>query len=394
MWRYVIKKRYFIGVILVLLIIAYVSMMGVEGASDHPSASHHKTVTVTGQTHRQTLYFQTQLAPLSAMPVMSPMSGMVTRVFFDYGVHVQKGQPLLVIHPTHWQEQYRERITTYIETKSNYENSRRLYEGDKTLWAAGVLSHNAFEHSQSQYRTDHLAYVSSREALMKWLKPFGVSSVSLSDLDLAHPEALDEWLHRQLKDITVKAPRAGVVLFPVSQSDTDDKEGKARLGAGVSVQEGQSLFLLGDWTGVSVLLHVSELHIKDIHVGQQVLITGDAFPALVLKGRVSEVGAQAEAGGGHGGSVFTVRADVPKLPAADMSALRVGMSAHVSLVLQAHEEMRVPLLAVKEHAGHPAVFVKREGEWQWVPVTVASTTVSDAVIGVGLKKGDQVALND
>jgi len=159
--------------------------------------------------------------------------------------------------------------------------------------------------------------------------------------------------------------------------------------AGDPVSNGSAGLTLADLSHYEVQLSVSELDVESIAVGQEATLTLDAVPGQTFAGRVAYVplvGASTQ-----GVVTYPVTVVVEDLD----PAIRPGMTAAVSIIVERHEDvLTVANRAIRVSGGQRTVTVLYEGETISVPVTLGLVGDTTSEIAEGaLKEGDVVVLN-
>jgi HlyD family secretion protein len=146
---------------------------------------------------------------------------------------------------------------------------------------------------------------------------------------------------------------------------------------------------LADLSHYEVQVSVSELDVESIDVGQEVSLTLDALPGQTFVGRVVYVPLVGTSTQGVVTYPVTVEVDDPD------PALRPGMTAAVSIVVERHENVLVVAnRAIQVSAGQRTVTVIYQGQQIPVPVTLGLVGDANSEIAEGaLQEGDVVVLN-
>ena len=208
----------------------------------------------------------------------------------------------------------------------------------------------------------------------------------------AHRNAAEEVeaLERAVAGAVIRAPATGTVLHARAPRDSARGEGGG-LAPGMHVRTGQVLAQIAHAGTLAAEGHVSEVEVARLHAGQEVEITGDAFPGITLEGRLARIAPHAQRGAGPGR--FTVRAEIAAPGPDARAAIRLGMSAQATIVLR--DEARVliaPVEAVRGRAGRYTVARRRAGGVETVEVEIGASTPQGVEIVRGLDVGDTVVL--
>ena len=161
--------------------------------------------------------------------------------------------------------------------------------------------------------------------------------------------------------------------------------------AGVSVQEeewvssGTIIMRILDTSRLFLGVGVDEIDIRHVQIGQEAMISIDAYPELSLPGTVVEVGIVPDNQGQI--VVFPVKIELTQLD----PRVRVGMSAEAEIVVQRAENVIVvPLEAVTQGRGRSSVAVVQGETIQVVPVVTGLSDGFSIEIVEGLAEGDQI----
>lgn len=94
------------------------------------------------------------------------VSGRVLGLFTDEGFLVKKGQALLKIDPSDYENTLRQLQANLMQAKANYENQRAIYERRKFLYEQNLIAREDFENAKTQLEV-YKGQVSSLEAQLQ-----------------------------------------------------------------------------------------------------------------------------------------------------------------------------------------------------------------------------------
>ena len=127
-------------------------------------------------------------------------------------------------------------------------------------------------------------------------------------------------------------------------------------------------------------------------MGDEAIISGDAFPGHTLKGTLASVNKYVFDASNGGDVSYPVEIMVPALSDSDRAVITMGMTAKVAISQPIAGDVLVPIEAVqKDKAGLTVQKKMPEGGSKRVPVTVGRTTPSKIVIESGIEPGDTIA---
>ena len=395
-----------------------------EASSGPASTPGAATVVVAQQRVASTISLSGQLAPWREIEITSPITGNVVAVHFQYGEQVVAEQLLVELDTSEVEREYRNAQAAHIKAVQRFNEVDDWISGaevararrsiskarmdletqkDKLAEVAFLLEQGlipAAEHETAvrQLRNQQLDYETVQSDLEAVLAKGGADEKQVARLELDNAYLLLQALEADLRAGTISAPISGVVLQPPAKGGGEGAKGDAEyLTAGQSVSRGAHLLAIGDVEQLSVTAEVDEVNISQIRLGQQVRITGDAFPGLKLWGNVVHVSSQAS-GDQTTNQLpsFKIRIGLEGLTEAQRGQLRLGMSADLEVVVyESTDALVVPIGAVEIDAGEAWLRVqdKTSDEIRRVAVEVGVTTVDAVEIRSGIKAGDKIVVS-
>lgn len=387
-----------------LIIGCFLSLTACHNNSQTAAQTKQPTiVTASLQTPVTQLYFTGSISPIETEAVFSPVDGTISKMYFHYGERVSKGASLVEINSTQVVSDYQKAVTDFLTKKSAYLNAVLTYEGSKALYKAGVNSEEQYNSDKSSYENSVLDYYQSKIALERILQLANISVAGVESLTVADKDKISSILEMEYRLITVKSPGDGVVLFPLDDDSSSSDDGSSsakssKMMVGSALKKGDRIISLGDLSGFSIPIQVSEININQVTAGMPATVTGDAFPGMTLQGKVSVVSSQAKPGQSDSSSLSTFAAmiSVPTLSEQAKKTVRVGMTAKVEIDLKGKPSILLPIAAVQQNQGQNVVTLQLSGnQTKQVPVTTGDTTPDGNVVIVsGVKVGDKVIVND
>ena len=352
----------------------------------------------------------TRLRPRSEAVVTSPIEGVVARVHIEPGQAVDAGDLLFELDVSELRIERRDAEVSLLRAQAElreleqWENgvevskarralsrSRIALEAgaqslakDRFLLEQGLVARDRVDRAEREQDTRRLDHEAASQDLDSILS-LGQERLRVARLELANAEAALAKLDAVLEQASVRAPLPGVVLGEGARSGLS-----VRVGS--SVKEGALLAAVGDVSGFTADGRVSEVDVRRVHVGQPVQVSGPAFPGVVLRGSVTHLSSEASSPRGRRLPSFQLTAalDLPRAPA--RSAVRLGMSANMRIVVYHNPEaLLVPVAAVDLGSDPPIVRVDDgDGGVRIVSVRTGITTVDSVEVLEGLAPGDRV----
>ena len=367
------------------------------------------TYAVVPKNLTDSIFLKGNLKPIKVVNVTSPFTGTVQEKLFAYGETVTKGQILIRMDVMDTESKYRDAKASFIKAGEKYREvsnwqqsdemaketrslakARRTFQETEALFKKGIVSTNEYEDEKNNYENELQAFKTTKA------KGEG-ENLTLAKLEYDNANAKLAELQSQLGGAVVRAPVSGTII----RSGLADKDKKEKvIEKGASFNQGEILVSIGDTSGLSVTASVDEMEITKIKKGQEVVITGEAYPGISLKGTVNYISSQAtvRANDGDGTKVatFDIGIAVASLSPEAENMVRLGMSSNLSiLILNKPDAILVPIEAVRTEEDDHVVTVidKTTRERKTVKVETGITTLDSVEIIKGLSRGDEVILN-
>jgi HlyD family secretion protein len=189
----------------------------------------------------------------------------------------------------------------------------------------------------------------------------------------------------ELEKTTIRAPLAGFLIL----QDIPLDSGKRKPQVGDSVWSGQAIATIPDLSQLVVLTKVREIDLHRIAQDLRATVTVEAYPDLVLNGRVDFVGSLATAARDSPWKFFDVRLLVDRTD----PRLRPGMSARVSFELDSVKGAVIaPLDAVFARGDGSVCYVRRGDEVWEQPIVPGRRNDTHVEIRSGLEPGEELLL--
>jgi RND family efflux transporter MFP subunit len=197
---------------------------------------------------------------------------------------------------------------------------------------------------------------------------FSTQALERAASELKQAEAALAAANKPLADTLLTAPIDGVVLRQDGET-------------GETVAANQTLFWVGLPKPLRIIAEVDEEDIARVHPGQRVLIKADAFPGVVLEGRVAEITPK----GDPINKSYRVRVSLP-----ENTPLKVGMTTETNILVR--EEANALLVPAAAVSGGK-LWVAENGRAKRLPVKTGTIGEKKAEILSGLKGDEAVIAN-
>jgi RND family efflux transporter MFP subunit len=193
---------------------------------------------------------------------------------------------------------------------------------------------------------------------------------------------------RDLEALTVKSPISGLLVFKQIWKGNDMGDPQE----GDTVWPGMAIAEIPDLSTLEVNAFVHESDGGQLKVGQAAKVLMDAFPDREFEAKVARLGSLAQRRSWNNPvKYFTT---VLALESSDPS-MRPGMTTSVDIVVETiPSAISVPLEAVVERDGEPAIYVKNGRGFEMRHIKLGKRNSTHVVIENGVKAGEEVALRD
>lgn len=370
------------------IIIAALALLTVacKEKADQPLVD--KSWQVTEQVQSEKLYFSGEIRPIRVAAVAASADAMVKEMKFQYGALVTKDQVLVVLSSEQQKKEYDDVLTQFLKAKDALDVAKAKFAGTEELWQAGLVSENSYKGDKSTLFSNRIAFLQAKLKLVQMAKKVkdiradNVLNLSLNDFDKVR-----SLLEKNKSIILLRSPFDGIALLPESGSD------KKEIREGSQIKNSEVITLIGDISGLSILIKVPEINIEKIKPGMKAVVTGVAFPGLSLDAKLESINAQANASSGAAGGlpIFSARVVIPKLTEAQKTAIKVGMSASVTINLSDKKRLMIPIEAVQQKQNKVVVKVKQKnGEVKEVEIKTGYSNGTEVAVESGLSVGETI----
>lgn len=195
-------------------------------------------------------------------PVLSQISGPVTRILVNTGTYVHVGTPLASVTSPDFAQAF----AAYQKAQTALRNTARIATLNRKLFDAGAIAKSDLDQSLA----DSASAAADRDAAIEQMVAFGVDSATIHDIEEGKPTSIVAGM--------IRAPIEGVVVEKL-------------INPGQVIEAGQTqCFTIADLSTVWVMANVYESQLSAVDKGESAVITTDASPDS-FPGRVDYVAA-------------------------------------------------------------------------------------------------------
>ena len=323
-----------------------------------------------------------KVEPITKVEVKSKASGIVKKLYVEYGDRVKKGQLLAQLDKIEIEAGVEQARATLEAAQANlkgseadYERSKvdaeapdvpllkRSYERNLQMQKEGVVSQSALDDAEKEYRMAVNKQNVSR-AQMTVLQ----AKIAQSKAQVAQDQANLKQLEEQLSYTDLQSPMDGIVL------SRDVEVGDAVSSILVLGSSATLVMTIGDTSEVYVKGKVDESDIGKVYLGQPARITIESFKDRKFTGHVTKIspmGAEKD-----NVTTFEVRVSISN----EKKILKAQMTANAEIVL----DERKGVLAIPEGA---VVYNKDRSTAVQVPDPTNEKGMRKIAITTGISNG-------
>jgi membrane fusion protein, heavy metal efflux system len=288
------------------------------------------------------------------VPVLSIANGRVTALHVGLGDFVHKGQLVMEVQSPDVSTAF----DAYLKAVADEHLANTTVVRDRLLFDKGAIAKSQLEVAEDN-ETDAVADLKAAEQQLKIL---GVDKNNPGD------------------SVKVYAPISGII---VAQNTT------AAGAAGINVAGIGGSLTIADLSHVWVVCDVYENNLAQVHLGQEAEIRLSAYPNLVRKGTISDIGAVLDP------SIRTAKVRIQVQNQDNL--LRIGMFATATFhSAQPQSALVIPADAILHLHDRDWVYVPTDtkGTFRRIPISTGETLPGNVVVvSSGLRPGDHVVGN-
>jgi len=329
------RRRYVIGGIILVVLIGI--GMGVTAAlRPNRQIDPSKIAAVDRGDIARSVVATGKIQPLATVEVKSKASGIVKRIFVDYGDRVKAGQILVELDKEQLSANVREAQAALQAAEANAEAAQATYERNlvdaegpdvpflKTSLARAEQLHKDGLIAQSVLEDAQKTYQMALNRQMSALRNISVARAELAraKAQVAQTRAALERAQEDLRNSTITSPIDGLVL------SRDVQVGDAVSSILVLGSQATLVMSLGDVSDVYVLGKVDEADIGKVYRGQPARIVVESFKDKKYEGKVTKISPLGKEKDNV--TTFEVRVSIHN-PSGELKA---NMSANAEIILE------------------------------------------------------------
>ncbi|HVO10706.1 MAG TPA: efflux RND transporter periplasmic adaptor subunit [Vicinamibacteria bacterium] len=326
-----------------------------------------------------------KIQPLTKVEIKSKASGIVQKLYVDYGDHVKEGQVLAELDRDQLEAAVREAKANLLSAEAAWERNKIEAEGPdlpflkaaleraRKLYADGLIAPQVLDDADKEYQL----------GLNKQTVAKGQTAVSHAEVEKA--KATLERTEMDLRYATIVSPMDGLVL------SRDVEVGDAVSSILVLGSQATLVMTLGDVSEVYVLGKVDEADIGRVYLGQRARIVVESFKDKSFDGKVTKISPLGKEKDNV--TTFEVRVSIQN----PGGMLRTNMTANAEVILEEKKAvLTIPESAVVyDKDRKPSVEIPdphAPGGKRKLPVKLGISNGVKTEVAEGLHQGDKVVL--
>ena len=263
-----------------------------------------------------------KIQPLAKVEIKSKASGIVQRLFVDYGDHVKEGQVLAELDREQLEAAVREAKANLLSAEAAWQRNKIEAEGpdlpflklalerSRKLYADGLIAPSLLEDADKAFQLGLNKQTAAR------------SQAAVSKAEVEKARAALERYASDLRYATIVSPMAGLVL------SRDVEVGDAVSSILVLGSQATLVMMLGDVSEVYVLGKVDEADIGRVYLGQRARIVVESFKDKAFEGKVTKISPLGKEKDNV--TTFEVRVSIQN----PGGALKTNMTANAEVILE------------------------------------------------------------
>ena len=304
----------------------------------------------------QTISYAGSINAAKYVQIGSKIAGRVSAVLFNELDEVQRDQVLIKLEDIEIKAQLRQAQEAINQAKINLVNIEKNLERVKELTKKGFASTEQLDSAQQAY--------------------------DVGKVVIRQNQANYAFMQAQLEQTSIKAPISGTI---VSKHVRIGEIVAGPLGGG-SFAAPSPMAEIADLTDLEVQADIDEVDISKVFVGQEAVITVDAYPEKTFKGIVREI-ASVTMSRRDVGITYRVKVHITN----PEKILKLGMTANLDFLLENREQiLTVPKSAVLVQGDKQFVFKVRNQKVFKAEVETAMEGEEFIEITSGLQPGEYV----
>ncbi len=339
----------------------------------------YQTSTVQKGTLVSTVTAAGQVSTANNTPVVTQVTGVITRLYVNNGDTIQAGAPIATVNLDRSSNQ------KYIQQQASYQSAQNSLVSAKTqqysLKSSMVTAEQNFikQALNKNMSTNNPVYIELNNTKKAAEKQYENQSNVIAQVEMSLTSAT---LSLQQFSPTIYAPISGIITGLSLQ------EGSVIPAQAVSTSTtttSQNIASITTSNYPIITINLTEIDVPKIKIGNKATVTFDAFPDKTFTGKVFSINTTGSVSSGVTTYPTTINLDLAN------SSIYANMSVSANIIIDSKDNvLYVPTAAVQNQNGQSTVRVLKNGQVQNVDVVIGISSDTDIEIASGLNEGDEV----
>lgn len=241
------------------------------------------------------------------------------------------------------------------------------------------------QEAKLQHQRNELTYLKTKQELESQ-KIIHRSELNKVEIDIKQKQADLERAQRDLEQLTLTAPKEGLVVYEVNWSTG------RKIAIGDTPWPGMTLVSLPDLSDMQSISYINEVDVSRVRKGLGVQVRLDAFPDSIFDSQIASVASLGKSKDGNSSiKVFEIAIDI----LAVSEILKPGMTTSNKIIIsEIPGVLFVPQEAVFDKNNKKIVYLENGSGFDEVEVKIGDRGEDYIVILSGVQAGDKIALRD
>jgi HlyD family secretion protein len=277
-----------------------------------------------------------KIEPLAKVEIKSKASGIVQKIYHDYGDTVKQGQVLVDLDKEQLQAGVNEAQASLLAAQAAVQSAEATYqrnvvdaegpdlpflkealERDRKLAVDGLVASSALDDADKAYQIAQNKQMSAQRSVS-----VSKADVARAKAQVAQAQASLDRVEEDLRNSTIVSPMDGIVL------SRDVEVGDAVSSILVLGSQATLVMTLGDMSTVYVLGKVDQADIGKVYLGQRARIVVESFKDKKFEGKVTKISPMGVEKDNV--TTFEVRVSIQN----STGELKANMSANAEIILE------------------------------------------------------------
>lgn len=342
---------------------------------------------ITHHTHVDKLTYQSIVQAPIHFSINTPVNGIIQKMPIPFGQLVEKNETIATITSDETRKQFNESLIHFLKSKEQLQSAKKKHEQNQQLLDAGIISEEEYQQTNDLYNSQKVEFLQTQNALRVYSDYFNLNFSDIVAMDFSQTQNIQSLLE-QPHQITLKAPGQGILLNPTY---LDKKSDKTTFTTGNKIEANTALAIIGQPGHFHVELSIPETDITRIKENLPVVLHPLSDPSIRIHGHVTHVDRyNIKPGSRDDIAYFPVH--ISAICETSECPLQSGMSAEVTIILQEHSGLHIPISAVYHDGDQDLVMITNHntGVQSAQSVQVISSDPQGLIVDLELQPGEEV----